>query len=111
MSKKNNSDELIGFRDFLDHTEKKTPPERNPRIGGFEMLTFLERENTRLGKLVDLCQDKSYVIKNFPQHEVILKKLEDKRNETLEILAKKLAEKDSTLSENLDELLQQHFNS
>lgn len=111
MSKKNQPDELIGFRDFLEHDAKQKPPQRNKRAEGYELITFLERESQRLEKVIDLCQDQTYVLKNFSQGDKLLIEI---KNETIKHqmeLISIIKREDSHLSQNIDELLQNHFNS
>ncbi len=73
MSTKKPDDDLIGFRDFIDQ-EPKQKPVNDKRQVGHEMATFLERESSRMGNLVDFFEEKVFMLKHFEQYNQIRQK-------------------------------------
>jgi hypothetical protein len=115
MTKKDNdTDDMIGFKDFAETDSqfmKNKNQSKRDTSNGHELLTFLERESTRLSKIINLCEEKSFNLKRFPQSD----KIHELAQEELEILQndirQRLMAKDSVFTINLDEILQSHFNS
>lgn len=71
MSKKNDSNDLSGFEEFIEYTEGRRfirgTGSTRKREESFELLTFLETESVRLEKALVLLEDKIPNIKNYPQ--------------------------------------------
>ncbi len=114
MVKKKNDvpEDLMCFKDLLtDEDIKKHHKAKRDSSGNYEIFTFLDRESKRLGKIIELCEDRVHVLKNYPQQELIQKDLEKNLNEKKQEVITSLSLKDSPLTKNLNELLQLHFNS
>jgi len=105
-------DDLVGFKEFIDQQETVKPGrQRRDPNASFELLTFLENESIRLSKAIKLCEDKVHNIKKNPLDLKIIKDQESNLVSQKQALIQKLKKQDSTLSLNLNELLQSHFNS
>jgi len=118
MSKKNKSDdELVGFKEFIDYlgvdnTEKGQPGKAvngNRRQHGFELVTFLGHDANRLKKLIKLYEEKTYMIKNYPQAEALQKEQKDKNNNLKSELIEMLNRDDSPLFRSIAEMFNAHF--
>lgn len=113
MSRKKNSptQDLIGFKEFIEHQEKNIV-KTNLRDSqtSYTLLTFLETESLRLNKAIELYENKIDILKKFPQDEKLIQKEQEKLQTDKEALVLKLQEADSTLTQNIDEILQLHFN-
>lgn len=115
MSKKTKKDipeDLIGFKEILTDADLKRHQKPKRDIGNnYEIFTFLERESIRLSKIIELCEDKVFILKKYPQQQSIHNEL----NKEVETIKKEIIDelklKDSPLTKNLDELLSSHFNS
>lgn len=110
MSPKENDDDLIGFRDFIEKENQKgvkTSKKREEKSSSFELLTFLESESIRLEKQKRLYEEKAYILKNYPQGKSINFNLESDLMANLDILSKMLLRKDSSLMNSLNEILTQ----
>ena len=103
-------EDLIGFKEFIEYEEKKSPSLKG-RVNGsnFDLLSFLENESIRLSKTIDLCEEQSYHLKKYSQVPPILSKQEQIINKNRQILMELLSRKDSPLTKNLKELLHIHF--
>lgn len=110
MTKKNN-DDLIGFKDFIDHEAKQSAPKASRRDNDFELITFLEQDSIRLTKHIEAFEEKVYVIKNFPQEEKLLAQQERILKAKKETMLGLCSRNDSPLILNLSELFQIFFNS
>ncbi|MAZ46970.1 MAG: hypothetical protein CME65_00315 [Halobacteriovoraceae bacterium] len=108
MSSNKEDDDLIGFRDFIEKDKRPSPPKEKRSIN-HEMQTFLQREEQRLRKLVDLYEEKSNLIKNYDQYHKLRQKasahLHDKRKETI----RSLKSGGTHFKKNLEELLGSYF--
>lgn len=106
-----NDDDLIGFKEFL--TEERKKGERTQlvrsRNDGFELLTFLEQDSKRLEKLIKIYEEKSYILKNYPQASPLLADITTHRDMLRQQLVDVLAAKDSSLFENLSEIFKEHY--
>mgnify|MGYP001197360225 CR=1 FL=1 len=110
MTPKDDDDDLIGFRDFIDGEDKKpkpSPKRRDANSGGFELLTFLENESKRLDKHTGFYEEKVYMLKNFPQGKALNFELDRDIEAQLDILAKMLLKNQSPLCMSLNEILKQ----
>ena len=104
-------DDLIGFKDFLEQERKKSEikgPPRN-RTDGFELLTFLEQDSIRIEKLIKIFEEKSYVLKNYPQAKSVLADISTHRDLLRQQLIETLAQKSSHLFQNLAEIFDKHY--
>ena len=104
-------DDLIGFREFIEAegiTPQKEAPKRDTSTG-HELATFLERESDRLSKIIDVCEDWVYSLKNYSQFEALKKEQEKANKVLLEKMLPRLMDRDSILTKNLTELLHNHF--
>ena len=109
-SNKDDEDDLVGFRDFIEGeaNKPKIPKKRrNDKSGGFELLTFLEAESKRLEKHHKFYEEKLYMIKNFPQHKAINFQVENEIESQLDTLCKMLMKNDSPLYQSINEILRQ----
>lgn len=106
-----NEDDLIGFKDFLDAEGDKAPKNnkrrRDSNNSGFELLTFLENESSRLDKQNKFYEEKIYMLKNFPQSEPIKNNVSQEIEVNLSILEKMLLKKDSSFFKSMNEILKQ----
>lgn len=110
MSPKENDDELVGFRDFIDEENKKrvkTSRKREGHSSSFELLTFLESESIRLEKQKKLFEEKSYTLKHHPQGKNINFYLDSDLSSHLDLLDKMLLQENSSLMSSLNEILNQ----
>lgn len=112
MTKKKSNDDLIGFRDFLDHEQEKTSQKNvKKRDTDFELITFLEQDSKRITKHLETFEEKVYVLKNYPQD---IKLISDQDFEVTKSKVKvmtNLNRNDSPLFINLAELFRNFFNS
>lgn len=69
MTKNNDEDDLIGFRDFLEgeQTESKKKSNTIRKKNDFELVTFLEQDSKRISNLIETFEEKVYVMKNYSQ--------------------------------------------
>lgn len=113
MAKKNNfQEDMIGFKDFMDdEPQKKTTRAKRDTSSGHELLTFLERESTRLSKVLDLCEEKTFNLKKYPQSDKIVEEIEQSLITARKDVIKRMSAITSPLTKNLNELLNSHFNS
>ena len=110
MTNKKNNDEVIGFRDFIEHENQKKHSGKSPkRQNDFELLTFLDQESRRLSKQIDLFEEKVYIIKNFPQDVELLRKKEVELSAKKEKIVRLLQRKDSPLIKHLAEIFKSYF--
>ena len=112
MSKKKSGDnELIGFKEFLEHDDvQKQGIYESKQFRGFDLITFLERESERLSCQISLFEEKAFILRKFPQDVKIISEQEEK-NFTLQTKAvEKVMDKSSVFYQNLDMVLQDHFN-
>lgn len=110
MSTKENDDEFVGFRDFIEEENKKrvkTSRKRERHSSSFELLTFLESESIRLEKQKNLLEEKSYMLKNHPQGKNINFNLDSDLGSHLDLLDKILMQESSSLMSSLNEILNQ----
>lgn len=113
MSKKTkNNEDMIGFKDFLDGENNKKPT-RNKRIDNdnYELISFLEKDAKRLSNQIDLYEEKSYLIKSFPQDTRIIIRLESELYDRKLELIEKFKEPNSALRQNISDILSAHFSS
>ncbi len=106
----NNDDESIGFKDFIEI--KNTPGLRGNQkqySGNYDLFTFLERESVRLEKLLELCEEKSHMLKHYPQDTHLIVEQEAKNIQVRFDVVESLIKKDSPLSLNLKLMLASHF--
>ncbi len=108
MSTKKPDDDLIGFRDFIDQ-EPKQKPVNDKRQVGHEMATFLERESSRMGNLVDFFEEKVFMLKHFEQYNQIRQKANAQLFDKRQKVANSLFEEGRSLKKNIDEILRTHF--
>ena len=104
-------DDLIGFKDFLEVERKKNEPKGTPRErpDGFELLTFLEQDSSRIQKLITLFEEKSYVLKNYPQSKIVLADITIHRDMLKEELTSLLSNPNSEFFNNLAEIFEEHY--
>ena len=112
MTNKNNDDELIGFKDFIEGENKtfmKPNSQKKRKDADFELVTFLEQESKRISKHINTYEEKVYVIKNYPQNPNLNIEAEaqniQKRIETIELCKKE----NSPLFKNLADIFNQFF--
>ncbi|MFT6632169.1 MAG: hypothetical protein ACJAS4_002131 [Bacteriovoracaceae bacterium] len=112
VKKTDTPDDMIGFKDFID-PEAPLPKARPKRdtSSGHEILTFLERESTRLSKIITLCEEKSFNLKRFPQSGKINELAQEQLDQLKSDMIQRLRTKDSPLTLNIKELLENHFSS
>lgn len=113
MSRKedNEKDDLIGFRDFIDGEDVK--PSRvieSKQFRGFDLITFLEQESTRLSQQIDLFEEKVFMLKKYPQDSALFAEEEERNFELQSQVIQKIKQEDSIFFKNLDHLLKEHFN-
>lgn len=107
-----NDDDMIGFRDFLEDTDKKKN-QTNKRVDNlnYELLSFLEKDANRLDKHISLFEEKTYMLKNFPTESKILVDLEAENIELRIDIINRLKSYPSGLHSHLSEILEDHFSS
>lgn len=107
---KNDDKDLIGFKDFLDYEgQRKASSKTRTDHSGFELFTFLEQDSNRLSKLISLLEEKTYMLKNYPQDVSLLIKQEKINIDLRKKVIEKLKRDDSPLINSLNELLIPHF--
>ena len=109
MNKKD--DDLIGFKDFLDDQGIQKPRrfKNDKRNEDFELLTFLEQESERLDQHLKLFEEKSYMLKNYPQDIELLIQAEEQKSSLKSDAIQKLKRLDSPLMKSLAEIFNPHF--
>jgi len=112
MSRKDPNDDMIGFKDFLD-SEDKTKPIGNKRVDNlnYEIISFLEKDAKRLDKHISLFEEKTFMIKNFPQDSQIIVELETSIIEKRIAIINHTKNNPSAIIANLSEVLEDHFSS
>lgn len=114
MSDRDDKDKLsdiIGFKEFLEPKgSNKGPQESRQRVDGFELLTFLEQDSTRIEKLKNLFEEKAYLISNYPQDPVLNINLNSNNLMTKSDVTEELRSNTSPLVRNLAEMFNRHFN-
>lgn len=110
MSPKNqDDDDLVGFREFLDQ-EPKPRQVKEKRQVNHEMQTFLERETDRLTKLVSLYDEKSLILKDQNQSQLLRQKASAKSHQLKKEVMRKLKNADGRhFKKNLEVVLRSHF--
>jgi hypothetical protein len=105
-------DDLIGFKDFIDGEDKpflQNAPQKKRKDADFELVTFLEQESKRIGKHIEIFEEKVFVMKNYSQNPNLNIEAEteniQKRVETIELCK----HPKSPLFMNLAELFNQFF--
>ncbi|MBD65471.1 MAG: hypothetical protein CME62_09710 [Halobacteriovoraceae bacterium] len=111
MTKKENDDDLIGFKDFIEYTDKKKGHKRRVENDNFELQTFLEKDAKRLSNQIELFEEKAYMLKTFSQSQKIKEKVIAENAELRDKIIQKLIANPSGLVSNLTEVLRSHFNS
>jgi len=108
----NNSDDMIGFKDFLE-TEEKKKPAGNKRVDNlnYELLSFLEKDAKRLDNHISLFEEKAFMLKNFPQDSKIIVDIETALIEKRISITEYIKHHPSGLNGNLSEVLENHFSS
>lgn len=112
MEKKNKGvpEDLIGFKEFIEFEEKKKGRASGRQVeSNFQHLSFLETESVRLGKTIDLCEEQTFTLNNYPQENNIRAKQNQIINKNRMIIVELLRRKDSPLTKNLRDLLRIHF--
>ena len=107
-SRKDDNDDLIGFRDFIDQV-KKPVSAREKRQVSHEMQTFLEHENTRLQKLVHLYEEKSFILKEHDQYNLLRQKASAKLHQLRKKTIEQLKTDGKNFKRNLEHVLGSHF--
>lgn len=108
---KDPQEEMIGFKEFLESTDNTQAPQRK-RVDNLnhEMQSFLEKDANRLDKQISLFEEKTFMLKNFPQENKIIVDLETQIIEEKIKLFHILRTKPNGLYNNLSEILEKHFN-
>lgn len=114
MTKKD--DELAGFRDFLDGEKKGlsgtlNQGKINSKSAGFELLSFLELESSRLDKITNVMEEKSYVLSNCDSFNKINRDINREISLLNSEVLKLLYRKDSPMMKSLEELFRGVFSS
>ncbi len=118
MTKKNNTDdELVGFKDFLEYLgvdkgERGQPGkagDSNRRQHSFELITFLGHDANRLKNHIKLFEEKTYMIKNYPQATSLQKEQTEINSKLKTELIEMLNRDDSPLFKYLAEIFNAHF--
>lgn len=114
MSKKTNDPDLVGFKEFIEDQKIKlnTKPPSGTRAesSSHELLTFLNHETTRLDKLISLVEEKTHILKNYPQDSAIKIELETQLIKNRVFLFENLKSRESIFWKNLNEVYLKHFN-
>ena len=111
MTKYKKEDENVGFKDFLKNTKVKTKDSDSAtrRQEGHELTSFLEKESLRLDSLINLLDQKAYLLKNYPQ-DIVIQVHQEAHNDLMrEEIIKLLKQKDSPLYHSLNEIFKTHF--
>ena len=109
--KKNDPNDLIGFKDFIEQDKNNTPAKKNKdSIKNYEVMTFLGQEVARLKNSMNLLEEKTFMLKNFPQDTKLTVQQEAENLENKLNLITDLSENGDILKKNLNELLSSHFN-
>lgn len=107
-------DDLAGFRDFLDGEKDLRRPSgagAASKHAGFELLTFLELESSRLDKQLAVMEEKSYILKNCDSFEQLNRQINRDISLKNAQLMKLLYREDSPMMKSLEELFRAVFNS
>lgn len=110
MSDKDNRDELIGFKDFIEGKSShkyKSPQINDKKNGSFELLSFLETESIRLEKEKSFFEEKVYLMKNFNPYKKLNTQIQEEISENEKALYQMLSESDSSLVKSMNEILKQ----
>jgi len=112
MTKKDDTpDDLIGFKDFIDHHDiQKAKQSLKEKNQGFDLLTFLDREFLRLTKQKELLEEKTYMMKTFPQDIQLMAREENLNFNLQDQVLERISNKKAPFFKALDEILTDHFN-
>lgn len=106
------NDELYGFKEFLEGDKtginQKSGNAKRP-MGGFELLTFLEQDSIRIQKLINLYEEKAYILKNYSQFQQLQFKAQFNRDRLKKKLMEKLKSDNAELYKRLSEIFNTHF--
>lgn len=108
MSSNKDNDDLIGFREFIEQ-DKRPVPAKEKRTINHEMQTFLEREELRLRKLVNLYDEKTTLLKNFDQYHLLRQKAASHLHKSKKETVQSLISGGNHFKKNLEELLGSFF--
>lgn len=102
--------DLEGFAELLEENENKKPTTKRKDLSSHhELLTFLERDSERIGKIINLYEEKCLSIKTYPQDTALIIQLENDIIEKKISVIQKLSYKDSRLTTNLSLMLSKQF--
>lgn len=114
MAKKKikNPEDLKGFEEYLETLNYfSSPLKENKRLEeNFELYTFLENNNHRITKILDVFNYQSQIIKNYPQDIGLIIKAEANNMALRDKIQKKLLKKDSNYLKHIEFLFDRFFN-
>ena len=106
MTKKKD-DELAGFRDFLEgdkHLSKAFSKKDRSNNSGYELLTFLEKESSRLDKQLEVMEEKSYLLKSCDSFDNINREINREIAQKHNEMTKLLFQESSPMIKSLEEI-------
>jgi hypothetical protein len=106
-----NPEDLKGFEEYLESLNfSPLKINENKRLDeNFELYTFLELNNLRISKILDLFSHQIHTIKNYPQDIGLVIKAEANNMALREKIHKKLLKKDSNYYKHLEHLFNRFF--
>ena len=113
MSQEGNKDDMIGFKDFLESQEEKRGVQSGSKknYATHELLSFFEKENKRLDRLIKLYTQKASMINNYSQEESLIIELRSKVIDEKSKLLAEIKKPESHLNKNLADIFRIHFTS
>lgn len=113
MSQKGNENDMIGFKDFLENQEEKRAqrPKSRQNNSTHELLSFFEKENNRLDKLIQLYTQKISMINDYPQEASLIVELQSSIIDYKIKLIDEFKKPDSHVNKNLVDIFAHHFSS
>ena len=103
-------DDMIGFKGLMnDYGIKRPKASSRDNEFTYKMLSFLEKESERLGKIIEFCDEKTLSLKSFPQNIKLEIEVDLELKKEKQKLIQRLRWEKSPLSVNIDNMLKTHF--
>lgn len=103
-------DDMIGFKDLMnDYGIQRPKVSSRDTEFSYKMLTFLEKESERLGKIIEFCDEKTLSLKSYPQNIKLELEVDLELKREKQKLIQRLRWENSPLSVNIDNMLKTHF--
>jgi predicted methyltransferase len=105
--------ELEGFEDVVDlvfgEGSSVSQVAREKNIEGYEVYSFLDRENQRLEAVDRFFTTKLKTMEFYSQSETLVKKQKAHRDSLLDFLSRRMASPDSLINKRIAQLYDQAF--